>query len=346
MVAGHLHFHHSAPAAYGPGNCWHPRHGRVRSDLLYLIREGCVIAEHQRVDQISDGDLIRATASGLVHLQLMANPEYLAACAEDTYLSDVALAERIASRITSKGLEGQFSRATTAKNAAELVEYLKARANEKVGAPEVYLDGSDAKALDMLREAEAAVGATEIEVSKRLYVGNLPANATDEELRSAFVSAGLSIRAFVVPPRQSGKTAKWFGIVEMVDGKSAIAALESPALRIRGRRLLINESHTLSEQMIRRKGGRTPTIDITERLYVTGMSVAASEDTIRTLFQKHGLQPIDVFIPRDRHTRIGRGFGFVTMSSQTEAMQAIGALNGVLFDGRSLSVRPAEARRS
>lgn len=39
---------------------------RVRSDLLYLLREGCVIAEHQRVDQLDDGDLIRVTASGLV----------------------------------------------------------------------------------------------------------------------------------------------------------------------------------------------------------------------------------------------------------------------------------------
>jgi hypothetical protein len=108
---------------------------RVRSDLLYLIREGCAIAEHQRTDEIQDGDLVKITASGLVHLQLMANPEYLAACAEDTLLSDFELTSRIASRITAKGLTGQFSRVTAAKNVRELVEYLRLRAEEKIAAP-------------------------------------------------------------------------------------------------------------------------------------------------------------------------------------------------------------------
>ena len=157
---------------------------RVRSDLLYLIREGCAIAEHQRTDEIHDGDLVKITASGLVHLQLMANPEYLAACAEDTLLSDLELAKRIADRITVKGLTGQFSRVTAAKNVRELVEYLKQRAEEKIAAPEVYLDDRGPLSLNTLREAEAAVGAIEIEFSKHLYVGNcaLPLRASDTTL--------------------------------------------------------------------------------------------------------------------------------------------------------------------
>jgi RNA recognition motif-containing protein len=83
-------------------------------------------------------------------------------------------------------------------------------------------------------------------------------------------------------------------------------------------------------------------VDITERLYVTGMSFAASDLNIRSLFQKHGLQPIEVFVPKNRKTNMGRGFGFVTMGSKSEAMQAIGALNGITLDGRTLTVRPAE----
>ena len=315
----------------------------MRLDLMYLIREGCVIAEHQRVDRINDSDLIRITASGLVHLQLMANPEYLAACAEDTYLSDVNLAQQIASRITARGIDGQFSRATTAKNATQLLEYLKARANERIAAPEIYLDGTEAKAVNILREAEAAIGATEIEVSKRLYVGNLPPKTTGQELRKTFSDVRLLIREpVVVQPRSSANPTKWFAIIEMVDGKNAIGAIDLPALAIAGRRLLIEESYHLSDQITGRKRTKVPRVDVTERLYVTGLASADAEESIRDLFHKHDLQPIDIYVPKQRSTGVGRGFGFVTMGSQPEAMQAIGALNGVLLNGRSLSARAAE----
>src|SRR5437016_502354 len=83
------------------------------------------------------------------------------ACAEDTFISDLELAKRVAERIASKGLSGQFSHITAAKNAWELVEYLKRRAEERIGAPDVYLDPSEAVELNTMREAEAAVGATE-----------------------------------------------------------------------------------------------------------------------------------------------------------------------------------------
>jgi RNA recognition motif-containing protein len=317
---------------------------RVRADLAYLIREGCAVAEHQRINEIHDGDLIKITASGLVHLQLMANPEYLAACAEDTFISDLELAKRVAERIASKGLSGQFSRITAAKNAWELVEYLKLRAEERIGAPDVYLDPSEAVELNTMREAEAAVGATEIEVSKRLYVGNLPPGTTMDELRSAFGAAGLTIAEVVVPPRVSGHAARWFGIVEMTDGRNAMEAVDSRDLNLKGRRLVVNEAYPLSSQIDRQQGGRMPSVDITERLYVAGLPYSANETTLRTLFQNHGLNPVDVHIVRDRQSGRGKGFGFVSMSSQSEAAQAIGALNGSLVEGRSLILAPATPR--
>jgi len=48
------------------------------------------------------------------------------------------------------------------------VEYLKERAEDKIAAPEVYLDDAGTRGLNTLREAQAAVGAIEIEFSKRL----------------------------------------------------------------------------------------------------------------------------------------------------------------------------------
>jgi hypothetical protein len=317
---------------------------RVRSETLYLIREGCAIAEHQRTDEVHDGDLVKITASGLVHLQLMANPEYLAACAEDTFLSDLEAAKRIADRITAKGLHGQFSRLTAAKNVRELVDYLKQRAREKIAAPEVYLDGTGALSLNTLREAEAAVGAIEVEFSKRLYVGNLAPDTTTEDLRTTFDSAGLAVREIVTPPRPSPNPMRWFAFVDMIDGRNAMEAVDSRFVTLKGRRLIINEAHSLSAQVDRPRDGRTPRVDITERLYVAGLPYSATETSVRSLFQNHGLNPVEVYLPKDRQTGHSRGFGFVAMTSESEATQSIGALNGSLVEGRSITVRTAAPR--
>ena len=312
---------------------------RSRSDLVYLVREGCAIAEHQRTDEIRDGDLVKITASGLVHLQLMANPEYLAACAEDTLLSDLQLARRIADRITAKGLIGQFSRMTAAQNVRELVEYLKERAQEKIAAPEVYLDDAGALGLNTLREAEAAVGAIEVEFSKRLYVGNLPPSTTNEELRAAFGNAGLTIGEIVTAPRPSTSSARWFAFVDMIDGRNALEAVDSRNVTLKGRRLMVNEAHSLRAQVERPRYGRTPSVDNTERLYLAGLPLSTTEDSVRSLFQNHGLNPVEIYLPKDLQNGRPRGFGFARMGSQSEAAQAIGALNGSLVEGKSITVR-------
>ena len=46
----------------------------------------------------------------------------------------------------------------------------------------------------------------------------------------------------------------------------------------------------------------------------------------------------------DRVSGRGRGFGFVTMSTQEEAQNAITALNGSSVDGRALTVNIAKPR--
>ena len=113
---------------------------RIRAELLYLVKTECVVPEHLRRDNVGDNDLITLSASGLVHLQLMANPDYLAACAEDTWISDEGLAYRIAGRIGSADIQQHYSRLTTAKIATEFVEYLKARSSERLGSPGFYME--------------------------------------------------------------------------------------------------------------------------------------------------------------------------------------------------------------
>lgn len=76
----------------------------------------------------------------------------------------------------------------------------------------------------------------------RIYVGNLPYSATDEDLREAFGEFGELTSAEVVKDKFSGQS-KGFGFVEMpnnADADQAIKSLNDTMLK--GRKLTVNEA--------------------------------------------------------------------------------------------------------
>jgi len=84
---------------------------------------------------------------------------------------------------------------------------------------------------------------------------------------------------------------------------------------------------------------------IMKNLYVGNLPFSTTEDDLRTEFSKHGTVT-SAQIVKDRETGRSRGFGFVEMSDGADA--AITALNGAMFQGRTLTVneaRPREERR-
>ncbi len=83
-----------------------------------------------------------------------------------------------------------------------------------------------------------------------------------------------------------------------------------------------------------------------KKLYVGNLSYGATEESIRSLFEKHGAVE-SVNLITDRDTGRSKGFGFVEMTNDAEAQRAITALNGKEIDGRALTVneaRPKEER--
>ena len=79
------------------------------------------------------------------------------------------------------------------------------------------------------------------------------------------------------------------------------------------------------------------------RLYVGNLSFSATEDELREHFAQAG-SPDSVAIIKDRATGRSRGFGFVEMSSDSEASQAIEQLDGKDFKGRPLKINEARQR--
>ena len=79
------------------------------------------------------------------------------------------------------------------------------------------------------------------------------------------------------------------------------------------------------------------------KLYIGGLSFSTTEDQIREEFAKFGVVE-SVTVIRDRDSDRSRGFGFVEMSSDPEADEAIKGLNGTMLDGRQITVNYAKER--
>ena len=79
------------------------------------------------------------------------------------------------------------------------------------------------------------------------------------------------------------------------------------------------------------------------KLFVGNLSFKVTETELQEVFSQAGTV-VSVSIPTDKYTGKKRGFGFVEMSSQEEAEQAIKALNGRALAGREMSVNLARPK--
>lgn len=83
-----------------------------------------------------------------------------------------------------------------------------------------------------------------------------------------------------------------------------------------------------------------------KKLYVGSLSYSTTDDGLRQAFAQFGnVETASVII--DKMTGRSKGFGFVEMSTDEEALAAIDGLNGKELEGRSIVVneaRPQEAR--
>ena len=80
------------------------------------------------------------------------------------------------------------------------------------------------------------------------------------------------------------------------------------------------------------------------KLYVGGITYSVTEYQLQEIFSPHGTVESAKVIT-DRMTGRSRGFGFVEMSSDSEAQAAIEALNGTQLEGRSITVNEARPQK-
>ena len=80
------------------------------------------------------------------------------------------------------------------------------------------------------------------------------------------------------------------------------------------------------------------------KLFVGGLSFETTEAELRALFEQAGTVESAAVIT-DRFTGRSKGFGFVEMSTNAEARQAISELNGKMLGGRTITVDEARPPR-
>lgn len=78
-------------------------------------------------------------------------------------------------------------------------------------------------------------------------------------------------------------------------------------------------------------------------IFVAKLDFGVSNLELRQLFEKYG-KVNKATVATDRETGKPRGFAFVEMDNDQEAIQAIEALDGHVINGRALAVKEAEQR--
>lgn len=82
-----------------------------------------------------------------------------------------------------------------------------------------------------------------------------------------------------------------------------------------------------------------------KKLYVGSLASSVTENELRGLFEQYG--PIaSIKVIKDFETKQSRGFGFVELEDDEQALAAIAALNGADLAGRNIIVNEARPKAS
>ena len=91
-------------------------------------------------------------------------------------------------------------------------------------------------------------------MAKKLFVGNLPWSATNDDLQQAFSQHGAVSSASILTDKMTGRS-RGFGFVEMendAEAEAAIAALNGTDMG--GRKIIVNEARPMTDRP-QRSGG-------------------------------------------------------------------------------------------
>uniref|UniRef100_A0A7I4CMI5 RRM domain-containing protein n=1 Tax=Physcomitrium patens TaxID=3218 RepID=A0A7I4CMI5_PHYPA len=175
----------------------------------------------------------------------------------------------------------------------------------------------------------------------KLFVGNIPWGCDEAAMTSLFSPYGSVVDAKIVYDRDSGRS-RGFGFVTMEKVGDAQTAMENlDGTELDGRELRVNfAGEKPPSRSERPSGGDRKSRDGPNKLFVGNLSWGCDETALESLFSDYG-RVVEARIAYDKDSGRSRGFGFVTLSNETEVNTAIENLDGAEFDARQLRVNLA-----
>lgn len=122
-------------------------------EIEYLLTHGLIISE-TLTNEVDDEDSVKITIPGVLHLKLLRNVTYLAACAEDVVFKDSGTMMSISNRLSSDDYLSKLSAVVTA---AEMVHYLISYRAEYCSCPDSYVDDNQTTELYNLQDCKEAI---------------------------------------------------------------------------------------------------------------------------------------------------------------------------------------------
>ncbi|QCE14877.1 28 kDa ribonucleoprotein, chloroplastic [Vigna unguiculata] len=174
----------------------------------------------------------------------------------------------------------------------------------------------------------------------KLFVGNLPYDVDSQKLAMLFEQAGVVEIAEVIYARDTDRS-RGFGFVTMSTVEEAEKAVEKfNSYDYDGRLLTVNKASPRGAQPERRpRRNFEPAFSV----YVGNLPWDVDGTRLEQVFSEHG-KVLSARVVYDRESGRSRGFGFVTMSDESEMNDAVAALDGQTLDGRTIRVNVAEDR--
>lgn len=170
---------------------------------------------------------------------------------------------------------------------------------------------------------------------KKLYVGNLPFDATYDEIKDYFEQYG-EVKDLYIPLRDDRPRGFCFVTLDAADADNAMAELNGADFL--GRPLVVNEPLKKGETLPPRAPRKQQF-----KLYVGNLSFYTTQETLQGVFEEFG-EVYDCYLPTDPNTDQPRGFGFISMD-QADGEVAIAELDGLELDGRFIRVNEAQGKR-
>ena len=97
---------------------------RIEKEILNLIRQQLIISETQDGNTYKSSELFSINISGIIHLDLLNNVDYLSACSEDVWYNVIEKATEIAKNMAGTGTFAHLSHHNTVIHSEILIDYL------------------------------------------------------------------------------------------------------------------------------------------------------------------------------------------------------------------------------